>query len=220
MSSLECRKEGDVFVVTMKDGATANTFTADVIQEHEAILSEIETSSGNAAVILTSDDPKFWCNGINLEWLLAQGSDYIQEFKVILDKMLLRWALLPVPTLACITGHAFGGGAILACAFDFRVMRSDRGFFCFPEVDIDIPFTESMHEIISNLPSAALNALALTGRRIGGEEAMHMGVVAGSYNEAELFPKTLEMAESLAKKNRATYRSIKYGLRSRLKAFQ
>jgi enoyl-CoA hydratase/carnithine racemase len=48
--------------------------------------------------------------------------------------------IAPVPTVAAINGHAFGAGSMLAIAHDFRVMRVDRGYYCFPEVDIRIPF--------------------------------------------------------------------------------
>lgn len=52
-----------------------------------------------------------------------------------------RILTLPEPTVAAVSGHVFGAGAMLAMAHDWRIMRSDRGYFCFPEVDIRIPFT-------------------------------------------------------------------------------
>ena len=217
MKHLELKKEGDVFIVTMNGSVPANTFTADVIDEHMAICDEIDNSSGNGAVILTSSDPKFWSNGINLEWLTGMGGDYFPQFKIIIDKMLARWALLRFPTIACLTGHAFGGGAILSCCFDFRLMRQDRGFFCFPEVDINIPFTDVMHRIIDSIPNKqSLWDLALTGRRVGGEEAKKLQVVHDCHVEADLFPKALELAQFLAAKNPATYFDIKKGLKREL----
>ena len=182
-----------------------------------AVCDEIEKSTDNGAVILTSNDPKYWTNGINLEWLMAQGGDYIPTFKNLIDKTLLRWARLSFPTIACINGHAFGGGAILACGFDFRFMRQDKGFFCFPEVDVNIPFTDSMHHLIDCLPNKqALWEMAFTGKRVGGEEAKLKGVVTDCFGEAELFPKVMEFAKVLAAKDRATYNSIKKGLKKNL----
>jgi len=217
MKHLSVKKEDSVFIVTMTGSTPANTFTEEVLREHMAVCDEIENSMESGAVILTSNDPKFWTNGINLEWLIAQGGDYIPKFKDIIDDMLLRWATLPLPTFAALNGHAFGGGAILACAFDFRFMRQDRGFFCFPEIDVNIPFTDAMHEIIDCLPNKqALWELALTGKRIGGEEAKQKGVVSDCFSEAELFPKVLEFAKILGSKNRATYASIKKGLKRKI----
>ena len=37
-------------------------------------------------------------------------------------------------TIAVINGHAFAGGLMFAFACDVRLMRSDRGFLCLPEV--------------------------------------------------------------------------------------
>jgi hypothetical protein len=47
---------------------------------------------------------------------------------------------------------------MLALAHDFRVMRADRGYFCFPEADIRIPFTPGMAALIQAklTPQAAI----------------------------------------------------------------
>ncbi len=89
---------------------------------------------------MTTADSKFYSNGLDLDWLGAhsdQGDWYVGRVQGLLARVLT----LPVPTAAAVVGHAFGAGAMLATAHDFRVMRDDRGFFCFPEVDIRIPFT-------------------------------------------------------------------------------
>ena len=48
-------------------------------------------------------------------------------------------------TVAAVQGHAFGAGAMLATSHDFRVMRADRGFYCLPEVQLNMPFTVGMY---------------------------------------------------------------------------
>jgi enoyl-CoA hydratase/carnithine racemase len=74
-----------------------------------------------------------------------------------------------------------------------------------------------MHDIIDCLPNKqALWELSLTGKRIGGEEAKQKGIVVDCFSEHDLFPKVMELAQFLASKNRATYASIKKGLKKKL----
>ncbi|PKN70030.1 MAG: enoyl-CoA hydratase/isomerase family protein [Deltaproteobacteria bacterium HGW-Deltaproteobacteria-12] len=221
MSTMELKKEGAVYILSLTNGAKANTFTEDIINEYNSVFDELEASQDNAALVITSTDPKFWSNGINLEWIVTKPSSYWFQFGCLLDKLYLRLALLNMPTIGCLNGHTYAGAAILAAAFDFRLMRADRGFFCYPEVDINIPFTPVMQQILKLLPDhQAVAELALTGRRIGGEEALKMKIVSAIYPEETLFPKALEMAQFLAQKNRKTYTIIKRGMRSNLVSLQ
>lgn len=221
MATMALTRDGAVHVLTLTNGAQANTLTAEVVYEYHRILDQLEATKDNAALLVTSGDAKFWSNGINLEWLLQQPRDFLPEFAAMLDRLYLRIALLDMPTVACLTGHAYAGGAILAAAFDFRLMRSDRGYFCFPEVDVQIPFTPVMHEILRLLPGrGALHELMLTGKRVGGVEAAAMKLVSAAWPAEELYPKALELASQLAAKNRRVYASIKRGIKQRLADIQ
>ncbi|SFM89701.1 enoyl-CoA hydratase/isomerase family protein [Thermodesulforhabdus norvegica] len=208
---MELQRDGSVVVMTLTRGDEANTFRRDVLEEYLETFDEIENTEGNLALLITSNSPKYWCTGIDLEWLSTQPKEYFLEFASLMDRVFLRAALLNLPTVGCLTGHTFAGGAILASALDFRFMREDRGWFCFPEVDIKIPFSLLMQEIVEMLPNPhAVKELILTGRRIGGREAAELRIVDGAYPPEELFEKSLEYAHMLSQKDRKTYTQIKH----------
>ena len=55
-----------------------------------------------------------------------------------------RSELLYTHLFSCIvTGHCYAGGAIRALAHDYRVMRTKRGWFCLPEVNLGLQFSEA-----------------------------------------------------------------------------
>jgi enoyl-CoA hydratase/carnithine racemase len=161
--------------------------------------------------------------GINLNYddkiaILDLGVDENRFSPEFLDEinahrvqgMLARFLTLPVPTAAAVVGHAFGAGAMLALAHDFRVMRADRGYFCFPEVDIRIPFTPGMAALIqAKLTPQAAVASMTTGRRFGGDDAAHFGVVDAVAGEGEVAPAAVDMLRPLDGKDPGTLGAIK-----------
>jgi enoyl-CoA hydratase/carnithine racemase len=117
---------------------------------------------------------------------------------------------LPIPTAAAVVGHAFGAGAMLALAHDFRVMRADRGYFCFPEVDINIPFTPGMAALIqAKLAPQTAVASMTTGRRFGGDEAASIGIVEGVAAEGAVTDAAVDLLRPLGGKNQGTLGAIK-----------
>ena len=217
MRVMELTRQDDVHVLTLTNGMDENRFTEEIIHEYFAVLDQLEAYEGNTALVVTSNDPKFWCNGINLNWFLKQPPAYYLGFGDLLDRFLLRFALLNMPTVGCLTGHTYAGGALLAATFDFRFMREDRGFFCYPEVDIQIPFTPIMHQVLELLPDRfAVVEMLLTGKRIGGKEALEKKIVVDACSAGSLQQKSMGMAAFLAKKDRKTYATIKHGIRKAL----
>lgn len=217
MAFMQLEKKGAVYVLTLTNGDKDNTFNPDVLAEYHACLDQIEADRSDAALLICSSHPKTFCNGIDLPWLQTQNADGFNDFVIQLENFLLRMAILDLPVIAAINGNVYAGGAIMASAADFRLMRSDRGRFCFSEVNIKIPFTPVMTEIIRLLPDQqALRDLALIGKAVGGEEAKQMKVADSIHNEEELLPAAMAFAEMMAQKDRATYRTIKHRLRADL----
>lgn len=217
MTAVDLSFRAGVHELRIANAARDNTFDMAALDAWMRALDTVEASSGDSCLLIWSDHPKTFCNGIDLEWMLAQPPADILAFVRRLEDLFLRIALLPLPTLAAINGNAYGGGAILATACDFRVMRADRGRFCYPEVRIRKAFTPAMIEVIRLLPNPrALNRLALTADAIGGEEALALGVVDAIHPAATLLDEARRQAEILAGKHRPTYTEIKHMLRADL----
>ena len=120
---------------------------------------------------------------------------------------------LDVPSVAALQGHTFAAGAMLALAHDQRLMRADRGFFCLPEVDINIPFTSGMNALITARLSPQIAHQAMTtGRRYGGHDAARAGIVEEALDAEYLLDRALEIAAALAPKDPATLGTIKQRL--------
>lgn len=214
MSFMKLDKKGAVYVLTLTNGDKDNTFNPEVLDAYNECLDRIEAHPDNAALVITSDHPKTFCNGIDLTWLLTQSPEGFQAFVDKLENFFLRLAVLNLPVIAAINGNCYAGGAIMSSACDFRFMREDKGRFCFSEVNIKIPFTPVMVDIIKLLPDAqSLRDLALTGKAVGGLEALKMKVVDRIHSDAALHPEAMAFAEVMAEKHRATYTAIKRSLR-------
>jgi Delta3-Delta2-enoyl-CoA isomerase len=183
------------------------------LDEVNAALDRVEATDG-AAALVTIGDGKFYSNGMDLDWLAsapARAGEYLRMIYRVLGRVLS----LPAITVAAVNGHAFGGGAQLAIAHDFAIMRADRGYWCMPEADLGLALTsEYMSLLRAKLPGQTLHEAGVTGRRYGGPDALAAGIVHQVTSEDEVLPQSVKLAAELAGKHRPTlaeHKRLMYG---------
>lgn len=203
MAAIEYKLDEKVAIVTMNDGE--NRFNPSFLNSFIETLDEIEKETDANALVVTSSHEKIFCNGIDLDWL----GPFIQKgdketgvsFFYTMNRLFKRILLYPMPAIAAISGHAFAGGAIMSCAFDFRFMRSDRGFFCFPEVDLGIPFLPGMIALIKKaIPQYKVEELHYTGKRATAEECEAHHIITKACHIDDLMDEAVSFAKGLNKR--------------------
>jgi Delta3-Delta2-enoyl-CoA isomerase len=201
VSFIEWTVDDNIAVITMNHGE--NRFNVPFLRELQVVLDDIEKKTEANSLIITSGDQKIWCNGMDTEWLVPavrRNDPEVDTFLDLQDDILERVLSYPMITIAAINGHAFAIGAIFSCAFDFRFMRTDRGFLCFPEADMNIPIAPFAGALIKKaFPRYMLEEAVFTGKRFTAKELEEGHVIRKGCSNDELMMEARAFAKSLNK---------------------
>jgi Delta3-Delta2-enoyl-CoA isomerase len=194
---------GPVRVVHWEDGE--NRFNGESMTAWHATLDDLEAIDGPLAVVAVGTG-KFFSNGLDLDWLSSDAASGIgaSAFMAEVHRLLGRMLVFPAYTVAALNGHTFAAGAMLSSAFDQRIMRDDRGYWCLPEVDLGLPLTPGMTATVTaRLPAPAAADAMLTGRRYDAHAALAIGIVDDVAPESEVLDRAIATATEMATKNRS-----------------
>lgn len=207
---IDLKKEGDVFVLHMNDAE--NRFNRPFLTALNKALDEVENSAGPAALVTTGAG-KFYSNGLDLTWLMGDGAGEMRGFVDEVHALFARILVFPMYTVAAVNGHAFAGGGMLMIAHDYKVMRSDRGYFCLPEVDLKMPTTAQMNALIrARLGRMTAHEVLITGKRYNAALAVEKQIADEAAPEADVLPRAIAVAAEYARKDRKTIGALKRGL--------
>jgi Delta3-Delta2-enoyl-CoA isomerase len=207
---MEITDHGGIKVVNLGGDANAvdDTFLADL----NDALDRVEADESSTAV-MTVGGAKHYCNGFDLEFLGSLAQDDAVAFLDRTTITLGRILAFPLPTVAVLNGHTFGAGAMLALAHDLRVQNTDRGWFCFPEVDLGMQFLPFQLKLItSRMTGETANEAVLTGKRYDGAAALAAGIVHGTAGPESLVATAAELVAPWTGKVRANLAALKHQL--------
>ncbi len=122
--------------------------------------------------------------------MVAWGRELQHSFRTV--------AHIPKPVIAAITGYALGGGYELALCADFRVLGS-KAKIGQPEILLGvIPGAGGTQRLARLVGPAKAKDLVFTGRHVGAEEALEIGLADAVVPDAEVYATAVAMARKFA----------------------
>ena len=107
-------------------------------------------------------------------------------------------ARIPKPVIAAVTGYALGGGYELALCADFRLLGTNAKIGQ-PEIQLGvIPGAGGTQRLARLVGPAKAKELVFTGRHVGAEEALEMGLADAVVPDDEVYPTAVAMARKFA----------------------
>lgn len=179
VSNVDAPHVGTIRIIQLCRPETKNAISRQMLQELKQQIVEIhseKSASGTRALILASALDDIFCAGADLKERKNMSLSETQEFLIALRAMFSRLAALPIPTIACVSGLALGGGLELALCCHLRVFASNARVGL-PETRLAIiPGAGGTYRLSKVVGLSNALDLALTGRHLEASEAASMGL--------------------------------------------
>lgn len=170
-------KPGGIALVALNRPEARNALNRQLLAALMETLEHLAHEPDLRALILSGAAGRAFCAGADLKERRQMSPDectgHTEAIALVADAL----AQFPVPTIAAVNGFALAGGAELAIACDLRV-ASATAVFGFPEVKIGIfPGAGGVLRLPRLVGVGAARDLLFTGRLVGADEALRMGLV-------------------------------------------
>ena len=196
------------------DNPPANSYDIEYMRELGGRHRAAGADASARVVVVRSASEKFFCAGADIKTFLANDLDANMDMIRLAHEALASIARSPKLFVACVAGHALGGGLEIALACDVRYAIEGRYRLGTPEVTLGLlpgnGGTQRLPRLIGAGP--ALELLA-TGRTLSPEEARAIGLVSQVFADQAAFDAHVESLRALpplalANIKRAVYEGV------------
>lgn len=179
------------------DRPKMNALNAQVRAEIAAAAAQVTGDDDIRAVILYGGERVF-AAGADIKEMAPLGAAEMAEWAAALQAALNDVANIPKPVVAAITGYALGGGLELALCADFRVL-GESAKVGQPEILLGIiPGAGGTQRLPRLIGPAKAKDLIFTGRHVGAEEALAIGLADKVVPDAEVYQAAKDMVAQYA----------------------
>ncbi len=200
-AGLRISLDGRVASVTIDRPTVLNALNTALLQELLATLRDLGGDSGVGVIVLTGSGERSFIAGADIKEMAGKTPLEARAYSELGQEIAHLLETMRKPTIAAVNGYALGGGCEMALACDVR-LASENARFGQPEINLGIiPGWGATQRLARATNIGYAKELILTGRMIDADEALERGLVQHVYPAAELMPKTMELAQTMAAKS-------------------
>lgn len=194
--------DGGVRTITMNRPDVLNAFNDELLKGLRSAVRAAEKDKSVRCVVITGAGRAF-CSGQDLGDVRKryEGNEAIefgQHLRELYNPLILKIRTIEKPVIASVNGVAAGAGCSLALACDIRVAAESASFIqAFINVGL-IPDSAATLMLPRLIGISRAMEMACTGKKVGAEEALRLGLVNQVVPSGELATATRTLAEKLA----------------------
>jgi len=201
---------GNAALIVIDRPQAQNAISRPTMAELDDALDEVAADPDIRVVALRGQGERVFVSGGDLKELAAIRTEAeAQAMAMTMRTLLDRLASLPVPVVAALNGHAYGGGCEVAMACDFRLAADDVKL-AFNQVDLAImPAWGGIERLQAIVGRGRALYLLTTGLPIDAATAAAWGLVEQVVPRAEFDDRVVELLERMASAPRDALVGIK-----------
>ena len=206
--------DGHIAQVMLSRPDKANAINLDMFDALGDAGNRLAFDRSLRAVVLHGAGANF-CAGLDVD-MFRQGLQILDAHSMApvepspanrFQRAAYAWRELPIPVICAITGVAFGAGLQIALGADLRYARADARLSIMEikwGLIPDMAISTTLRDI---LPVDRVKELAWSGRAVGGEEALQLGLVTALHDDP--FAAAMQTAAEICERSPDAIRSMK-----------
>lgn len=206
---IDLKYQDKVAVLKLSRGVT-NAINFELINELGNVLKAVKTDTSVHALVLSSNNDKFFSIGFDIPQLYNLSKEDFNLFYERFNECCMELYIFSKPTVAAITGHAIAGGFILALCCDYRIIGNGRKLMGLNEIKLGVPVPYLADCLLQDLVGVRNSReIVEFGEFYNSEESLQMGMVDQVLPLENVLLKSIEKAQSIGSIPHDTYRIIK-----------
>lgn len=197
--------ENSVCTITITSQIEKNKLDRQMIYE---MIEAFGSARDDTRVFVIRGKKDYFCGGGTIGDFRQQSGMEIAEFGEMLGNLLLVMKRCPQPIVACVEGHAHGGGLSIVEACDI-VIASEKATFAIPEISGGFCPAIALASVCQILNSKKASELALLGVEVQAKQAEAFGIITEAVSEVRLEARLNEVITKLRNSNPTALRVTK-----------
>ncbi len=201
-----------VALLTLNRPEVMNSFNFALLYALKKEIDQLDQDAAIRVIIITGAGAKAFAAGADLKERLTYTPEQVKEFIFTIRNLFTQIEYMRKPVIAAVNGVALGGGTELAMACDLRIasMKASMGQ---TETRLAIiPGAGGTQRLPRLVGKGIAKELIFTGRRVGAEEALRIGLVNKTCQPQELLNEARAMAGMICETGPIAIEQAKYAI--------